>query len=207
VLLLLAWRFPRARGVGIEAQAASVDLARRSLGWNGVRDRCSVRLADLRRPEAIAGIDHVGLVTGTPPYLQPGRARVSARPQRAACTFEQRGGIESYCEAAARLLAPAGVFVACAGAGQRPQAERGAAAAGLSIEGRLDVVPRRGKPVLLSVYVMRRGSGRATGAAGTLVVREASGDWTPDFRTLRTEMGLPSGPEALRNVARPGAPR
>src|SRR5262249_20078807 len=35
VLLLLAWRFPAARGLGVEAQPVSVDLARRSLAWNG----------------------------------------------------------------------------------------------------------------------------------------------------------------------------
>src|SRR3990172_8119041 len=39
VLLLLAWRWPALRAVGIEAQAASVELARRSLTWNGAEER------------------------------------------------------------------------------------------------------------------------------------------------------------------------
>src|SRR2546427_11704171 len=39
VLMLLAWRLPRARAVGIEAEAVSGDLARRSLAWNGATDR------------------------------------------------------------------------------------------------------------------------------------------------------------------------
>ena len=48
VLMLLAWRFPAARGVGIEAQPASVDLARRSLAWNDAATRCEVRCGDFR---------------------------------------------------------------------------------------------------------------------------------------------------------------
>ena len=35
VLLLLAWRFPNARLTGVEAQAESLALARRSIEWNG----------------------------------------------------------------------------------------------------------------------------------------------------------------------------
>jgi SAM-dependent methyltransferase len=53
VLLLLAWRFPETRGLGIEAQAVSVDLARRSLAWNGADERCEVRHGDLREAASI----------------------------------------------------------------------------------------------------------------------------------------------------------
>src|SRR5262245_22141744 len=42
VLLLLAWRFPAARCVGVEAQPASAALARRSIAWNGAGGRCAV---------------------------------------------------------------------------------------------------------------------------------------------------------------------
>src|SRR5262245_12293001 len=35
VLMMIAWRFPSARVVGVEAQEVSVGLARRSLAWNG----------------------------------------------------------------------------------------------------------------------------------------------------------------------------
>src|SRR5438874_7167366 len=48
VLLLLAWCFPGSRCVGVEAQAESVGLACRSLGWNGVENRCEIRRGDLR---------------------------------------------------------------------------------------------------------------------------------------------------------------
>src|SRR6185295_18374319 len=50
VLMMLAWRFPTASVVGVEAQETSVDLARRSLAWNGAADRVVVRHGDLRDP-------------------------------------------------------------------------------------------------------------------------------------------------------------
>src|SRR5262249_32149479 len=115
VLLLLAWRFSSARLVGIEAQALSVDLARRSIAWNGVGDRCSVDAGDFRDTRFEDVFD---LVTGTPPYLSVGTGRESRRVQKGPCNFEHRGGIEAYCDAAAHALAPCGRFVVCEQAAQ-----------------------------------------------------------------------------------------
>ena len=106
VLLLLAWRFPLARCIGVEAQAQSVDLARRSIAWNGVEGRCEVRHGNLCDPHIVADGSCVDLVTGTPPYLPVGTAIASPHTQRAACRVEVRGGLEAYCEAAAPLLEP-----------------------------------------------------------------------------------------------------
>src|SRR5262249_53931391 len=108
VLLLTAWRFPEALGLGIEAQQQSADLARRSIAWNGVESRCRVRCADLREPASLFGEEACDLVTATPPYLPLGSAHSSTRPQRAGCHLEQRGGVEDFTQAAARLLAPQG---------------------------------------------------------------------------------------------------
>ena len=118
VLMLLAWRLPRARAVGIEAQAVSVDLARRSLAWNGAADRSAVVHGDLRDPAVLAPGAAFDLVTGTPPYLRPGTATPSRRAQRGPAHLELRGGIEAYCLAAARWLAPGGRFVTCAATAQ-----------------------------------------------------------------------------------------
>ncbi|MGH7802961.1 MAG: methyltransferase domain-containing protein, partial [Candidatus Binatia bacterium] len=95
VLLLLAWRFPSARLVGVEAQAESAALACRSIAWNGCGDRCEVRVADMRDPApvAVGGFD---LVTGTPPYLPLGTATVPRREEQPGCHLELRGGLEDY---------------------------------------------------------------------------------------------------------------
>lgn len=193
VLMLLAWRFPEARGLGIEAQAASVDLARRSLAWNGVAGRCEVREGDFRAVVVDVPPGVVDLVTGTPPYLTPGNATASRRPQCGPCHFEERGGVEDYCLAAARLLAPAGRFVVCAAAFQRERMQTGAAAAGLSVVRRLDVVPRRGKTALFAVYTLAPAAESAAASVpAPLVVREADGQWSAEFRAVRAAMGMPS---------------
>jgi tRNA1Val (adenine37-N6)-methyltransferase len=188
VLLLTAWRFPTATGVGVEAQDVSVDLARRSIAWNGVGDRVSVVHDDLR---AVRLAEPFDLVTGTPPYLPPGTAVESSRAQWGPCHFEHRGGIEDYCAAAARMLSPDGWFVTCAGALQVERVADGAARAGLAIGRRRDVVPRDGKAPLFAVYAMRR-EATATVVDPPLVVRDASERWTADFRDVRTAMGLPA---------------
>jgi tRNA1Val (adenine37-N6)-methyltransferase len=192
VLLLLAWRFPEARGVGVEAQAVSVDLARRSLAWNGADPRCEVRAGDLRDARSTPEGAVYDLVTGTPPYLPPGTAHASPRAQWPACHLEQRGGVEDYCAAAARLLAPGAWFITCAGSAQRDRVRRGAERAGLVVARQRDVVPRAGKGVLFTVYGLRAGRDAVhTVADDLLVVRDAAGRRTPAFRALRSAMGMP----------------
>src|SRR5262249_59482142 len=188
VLLLLAWRFPAARGLGIEAQAVSVRLARRSAAWNGADTRCEIRHADLRTATS-DGIPF-DLVTGTPPYLPIGTAHASSRPQVADCHLEQRGGVEEYCQAAARLLRPGGWFVTCVGGTQHERVHVAADRAGLAIIRRRDVVPRAGKRVLFSVFALR-GEPAVVEVDEPLVVRDATGQRTPAFRALRASMGMP----------------
>jgi tRNA1(Val) A37 N6-methylase TrmN6 len=190
VLLMLAWRFPDADATGIEAQAVSVDLARRSIAWNGADGRCRVHLGDLRDAALLDAVATADLVTGTPPYLPVGSARESSRVQKGPCNFEHRGGIEAYCAAAARVLAPDGVFAVCEQAAQATRVAGAAAATGLTIVRSRAVVPRAGKPALFAVYAMARG-GR-TAALPPLVVRDARGAWTPEFRQVRAAMGLPA---------------
>jgi len=192
VLLLLAWRFPALRSVGLEAQTLSVGLARRSIAWNGVEERCRADEADFRDPTATARLGPQDLVTGTPPYLAPGTGSESARVQCGPCRFEHRGGVEDYVRVAAGLLGPDAPFVGCAAARQRDRVRGAAAEAGLAVESWRDVVPRRGKPPLFAVFALRRvTTGSPGGELPPLVVRETDGTRTAEFLALRSEMGLP----------------
>jgi len=193
VLMLLAWRFPAAQALGVEAQAASVDLARRSLAWNGIADRVTVCHGDFRDRSVTPDGGGFDLVTATPPYLVPGEACASPRPQVAACHLEQRGGIEAYLEAAAHLLGPGGTFVTCAGRTQTRRLVVAARASGLALLRRRDVVPRAGKRVLFSLWAMAAASEgiAATVVEAPLVVRDQAGRWTAELRSIRAAMGMP----------------
>jgi tRNA1(Val) A37 N6-methylase TrmN6 len=189
VLLYLAWRFPEARCHGIEAQALSAALARRSIAWNGVGERCEVRLADFREPGAIPEPSTFDLVTGT---LPRGTGLESDHVQRGPCRFEHRGGVEAYCAAAAGALAPGAPFVLCASTLQVPRLLAAAPQAGLGIERRRDVVPRAGKAPLFSVFVLRAASACAPEVRDPpLVVRDADGRRTPEISAVRVAMGMP----------------
>jgi tRNA1Val (adenine37-N6)-methyltransferase len=192
VLLLMAWRFPGARVWGIEAQAVSAALARRSITWNGVDDRCGVVSGDLRDTALLEGQPPFDLITGTPPYFPRGTGLESDQIQRGPCRFEHRGGIEDYAAAAALRLAPGAAFVACAAATQTDRVIAAAADTGLVVERRRDIVPRAGKAPLLIVFSMRRqGEAGPARVESPLTVRDATGRRTDEFVALRTDMGMP----------------
>lgn len=105
VLLMNAWQLPADTVcLGIEAQEERGALAVRSIAFNlGVQDRVAVTLGDLRDPHLLAGADF-DLVTGTPPYFPGDQAAQPGCLESAGCIYEHRGGVESYCAAAAHRL-------------------------------------------------------------------------------------------------------
>ncbi|MCA2976974.1 MAG: methyltransferase domain-containing protein [Myxococcaceae bacterium] len=187
VLLMLAWRAPDLDVTGVEAQPERASMARRSIAFNGVEGRCRVLDGDLRTLALDAGF---ALVTGTPPYFPKGTGTEAAAEHVSACRFEHRGGVEAYLEAAARHLRDDGLFVMCAAKAedQRVRAFRSP----LQVRGLRHVVPREGKAPLLSIWRFSRQPGPL--AEDTLVVRDASGQWTDAFRRVRRELGLPDAP-------------
>ncbi len=192
VLLMVAWKLPRAEVVGIEAQADRAALGRRSIAYNGVADRCRIVDGDLREVVADLG-DGFELVTGTPPYFPRGTGTESAKPHATPCRFEVRGGVEDYLEAAQRVLAPGGEIVVVTSALERDRVTLATAELGLRLREHWDIVPRAGKEVLVMVDVLTDAA-PAGPSAHTLIVRDRDGAWTPEFRQVRTAMGLPSTP-------------
>src|SRR5690606_20868055 len=99
------------------------------------------------------------LVTGTPPYLPPGRGSPSTDAQRTYARLEMRGGVEAYLAAAAPILAPGGRFVVCCDARAPERAIEGGEAVGLAPVCRRDVVPRAGhKGPLFTVWTFAHAS-------------------------------------------------
>lgn len=190
VLLMVAWKLPHAEVSGIEAQADRAAMGRRSIAYNGAEDRCCISDGDLR--DVSLGELRFDLVTGTPPYFPRGTGTESQKPHATACRFEVRGGVEEYLETAQRWLAPGGEIVVCTAALERDRVTHACTELGLGIVEHWDIVPREGKGVLVMVDVVANGP--ATTTDHTLVVRDRAGAWTPDFRTVRIDMGIPAAP-------------
>lgn len=197
VAMFVAWRFPDLAMTGIEAQEISLALARRSVRYNGVAHRFNLCHGDLRAVERGSnwGGGHFDLVTGSPPYWAPEDGTLSDRPQKAPCRFEQRGGVEVYCRAAAAALAPDGLFALVMDGRQRERVLAGAAMAGLALTRIRDVVPRDGKAPLMVLAAMRHAAKttEAPREEPPLILRDAAGVRTDAFRALRASMGMPPG--------------
>lgn len=209
VLLMIAWARPELAMVGVEAQDVSFELARRNLARNGVDARVRLVHGDLRDPEArrrarafAAGPDAVeasdthaavrgfDLVTGTPPYVPPGRSTPSPDSQKAHARVELRGGIEDYLAAASELVAPDGVVVICGDARFPERALRGAERVGLHVRRQRDARPRAGRAPLFSVWTFTREPGPFEHALD-FVARDDEGHRTEAYFALRTAFGLP----------------
>ncbi|MEI8258126.1 MAG: methyltransferase domain-containing protein [Deltaproteobacteria bacterium] len=189
VLLHLAWKFPEASLVGIEAQAMSFELVRRNVTENGLAGRIALVHGDLR--EAVV-LDAAGggfdLVTGTPPYFPPDAATGAEDEQRAFARIEYRGGVEAYIEAADRTLAPSGRFVLC-GASEADHRVCGAAEKhGFHVIARADVVPREGRSSLFAIWTLARTG--APLARTEITIRDRAGQRTEAARALTRFSGL-----------------
>jgi tRNA1Val (adenine37-N6)-methyltransferase len=192
VLLHLAWKLPSATLVGVEAQAMSFELLRRNVERNHLVDRVTIQHGDLRDEAILAaaggGFD---LVTGTPPYFPPDTAVDAMDEQRAYARIEYRGGVEDYLAAGGKLLAPEGVMVLCGDARAGDRVERGAAAAGLSITARCDVIPHEGRPALFSIWTLSRRASPRSRSLSRLTIRDAAGKRTAEAMRLSEFSGFP----------------
>jgi tRNA1(Val) A37 N6-methylase TrmN6 len=189
VLLHLAWKLPAAELTGIEAQAESFRLLELNVARSGYEARIRIEHGDLREtfwPERLGG--PFDLVTGTPPYFPPNAALDAHDRQRALARVEYRGGIESYIQSGARLLARSGTLVVCGDARALQRTTLAAGDAGLSIQSRCDVVARAGRAPLFSVWALSFNA--PAFRAETLTLRDATGKPTGDALALREFSGI-----------------
>jgi len=193
VLLMVTYKLPgNAVVAAVEAQEISHTLAVRNLARNGLGERVRLVHGDLRDvslPERLGA--PFDLVTGTPPYMPPGRGSPSTDDQRTYARIEMRGGVEAYLAAAAGLLAEGGRFVVCCDARHPERALDGGEAAGLHAHRRRDVIPRASKKgALFTVWTFARESGELA-VEPALVVRDAEGGRTEAAHALREHFDLP----------------
>lgn len=189
VLLQLAWKLPKARLCGVEAQAQSFELLRRNVARSGFSGRVRIAHGDLRDEEVMSSFEtSFDLITGTPPYFPPPAALEADDEQRAFARIEYRGGIEAYIDAGARLLSDDGVLTLCGDARALQRTTSASERAGLSLHARCDVLPRVGRPALFSVWTLKRAV--ADCRVSVLTLRSASGQPTQDAQRLREFCGF-----------------
>jgi tRNA1(Val) A37 N6-methylase TrmN6 len=205
-LLTLAGLGPDARLTAVEAQERSHQLCAKTVAWNGLGGRVTLRHGDLRDPAMLPAEERGTwpLVTGSPPYIPVGKGVISPHPQRAHCRIELRGDIFDYAATAAQALHPDGVFVFCHAAGDARPAPA-VAAAGLRLWARVDVTFRAGRAPTIALFAAGHREAPALPPLPPVVIRDAAGDYTPAYLALRRVMGAPlerprAGPSKLTLV-------
>ena len=190
-LSTLAHLSPTTQMTGIEAQEISVGLARRTVAWNGLSERVRIVHGDIRDDVMLPTDARFDLVTGSPPYIEPGRGVLSPHPQKAACRHELRGSVFDYCAAARRWMAPGARFCFVMAAAD-PRTEAAPVAADLTVVERWDYVFREGRDPHIATLVCARSEDVPADTprrTGQLVIRDATGRWTPEYEAFRLEIG------------------
>ncbi|MGB5374693.1 MAG: methyltransferase domain-containing protein [Polyangiales bacterium] len=189
VLLMVSHKLRPKNALGIEAQAQSVAMARRAVAELPEHEgQIDVRHADFR--EIDFGGEPYDLITGSPPYFPLDAGVLPEDPQRRACRFEQRGGVEVYVEAAARALGErARLYVVF----QTRWSERVSTAAAehdLHLSGRADFSTRadRREP-FLTVFELSRQPAEVAHRVHCSV-RDADGRISSEYQRIRQELGV-----------------
>ena len=121
-------------------------------------------------------------------------------PQKRACRFELRGGIEDYCRVAHEHLAPAGMF-ACVFPLEPPhQRARALAAvrdASLAVVRMRPIALKEGETPLLGVFLMARQEDLPPAYRGVvfeeapLTIRRRDGSVHPEYSAVKLSIGFP----------------
>jgi tRNA1Val (adenine37-N6)-methyltransferase len=197
--MISAWRLPGARFVTVEAQSASVALARKSARYNGLGERYEIREGDFRDPEVLRADERFDLITGSPPYFPPDSGIPSEHPQKLACRFELRGTVADYCSTAAQHLATGGFF-ACVfphEPAQLARVEAAARKAHLVIVRKRPVVFREGDPALVGLFGMMRADDLPewfhgqTWTEPDLIIRTHEGKIHREYSAVKLAIGFP----------------
>ena len=197
VALVAAWRLPAAQFWTVEAQDVSVRLARKSIRYNGLESRFTIRQGDLRDPSILADAAPFDLVTGSPPYFPPGTAVEADHPQAVPARIEIRGDVRDYCAAAARILAPGGLFAFVFPYLRRDDAECAARDSGLTLLRRRDVIFREGDAPLIALFAAGRAGDFQPDQQAVieppLTVRTKDGRVDREYAGVRISFGFPPG--------------
>lgn len=207
VAQMVAWRLAGARTTTIEAQDISLRLAKKTARYNGVD--VNFLQGDLRDPAILEEALKAGpfdLVTGSPPYWPVGSALAAAHAQAIPARLETRGDVGDYARAAARILAPGGMFMCVFQASQDARVRAQLDDAGLVLLRSRQIIFKEGAEGGLVLYATareqdvpstfpRRGSvvpGKPV-VEPPLVIRRADGSTHPEYATVRLSFGFPPG--------------
>jgi tRNA1(Val) A37 N6-methylase TrmN6 len=177
VLLMVTHKLRPSTAVGIDVQTQSVTMAARAI-------------AELPAHDSHIEVRHADLITGSPPYFPLDAGVLPDDPQRRACRFEERGGVEVYVETAARAMTERCRLYIVYQTRSRERVIASSIRHGLHLTGQADFCTRADNPEpFLTVFELARHPAETVHRFGCSV-RDANGAITPEYQRIRLELGV-----------------
>ncbi len=108
--ILLAAKTKGEAFVGLEISRRSADMAERSVALNGIQERVSIVLGDIKKAGELFAPASFDVVTSNPPYMTQSHGLLNPDPDKAAARHEIFCTLEDVIAAAARTVRPGGRF-------------------------------------------------------------------------------------------------
>jgi len=102
--LLLAFKKEPVKVIGIEIQERLVELARRNIRMNNLEEKVEVIQGDFSRASEYIEPGTIDLVVTNPPYMPPGRGKITRGIEKAIARHEIYASLEDVIREAAALL-------------------------------------------------------------------------------------------------------
>ena len=95
---------------GLEIQAESADMAKRSVGINHLEDKIDIVVGDIKEASSVFGLASFDVVTSNPPYMNYHHGLVNPDQAKAIARHEILCTLEDVIREACRVLKPNGRF-------------------------------------------------------------------------------------------------
>lgn len=108
ISLIVAYRMPQVKLLGLELQEELFDLARRNVSLNGFESRITVQQGDLKNPEKVFPAAWADWVISNPPYGRSASGRLNPEEERALARHEIKASHLDVLTATRYFLKPNG---------------------------------------------------------------------------------------------------
>lgn len=182
--IMLAFRHPDIRLIGVEIQPALSDLARRNVADNRMADRIRIIEMDMGKLSLADAGGPVDLVVTNPPYRKLDSGRINADSQRAVARHELKIDLATLLQTTRRMLRKNGRFVIIYPAGRFVDLVAAMRSAGLEPKKLTMIHARPNTPGQLVVMLGVKGGRPGLAVDPPLHVYNENGDYSPEIQAI-----------------------
>lgn len=182
--LLLEAKSEGAHFTGLEIQEDSADMARRSVGHNGLSDKIEIVTGDIKEAASIFGGASFEVVTVNPPYMAGAHGLKNPTEAKSIARHEILCTLDHVLEQSAKVLKQKGRFYMVHRPSRLVEIIRGMSSYGIEPKGLRFVHPRISKEPNMVLIEGVRGGGKQMKVAPPLIVFDKEGNYTEELNHI-----------------------